>query len=59
MSPTFRLAETAEGLFSTLQTHEAYFAGLEFVPIAVAMLLLRVWHPGKCAGHKVTGSNKE
>ena len=56
---TFRLAETGEGLFSKLQTHEAYFAGLEFVPIAVAMLLLGVWHPGKCAGHKVTGSNED
>ena len=55
----FRLAETAGGLFSDLQTHEAYFAALEFVPIAVALLLLGIWHPGKCVGGKVTESSTE
>lgn len=43
----FRLAETAEGLFSKLQTNEDYFACLEFAPVALALLLLAIWHPGR------------
>lgn len=46
----FRLAETAEGLMRNLSTHEAYFAGLEFVPIVVAVYVFVVWHPGKWLG---------
>lgn len=42
----FRLAETAEGLFGNLQTHEVYFATLEFAPVALAVLLFGCWHPG-------------
>ncbi|ATY63108.1 RTA1 like [Cordyceps militaris] len=45
---TFRLAETAEGLFGNLQTHEVYFAGLEFAPVALAVLLVGCFHPGRC-----------
>lgn len=52
---SFRLAETASGLFSELQTHEVYFATLEFVPIAVAMLLLGIWQPGRVLGAKISG----
>lgn len=43
----FRLAETAEGLTSSLATHEVYFGCLEFAPIVVAVFILAVWHPGK------------
>lgn len=49
----FRLAETAEGLFSKLQTNEVYFATLEFAPVALALLLLAVWHPGRYLPRKV------
>ncbi|OAA80538.1 RTA1 like protein [Akanthomyces lecanii RCEF 1005] len=45
---TFRLAETAEGLFGKLQTHEIYFACLEFAPVALAVLLVGCFHPGRC-----------
>lgn len=48
----FRLAETAQGLGMELSTHEAYFIGLEFVPIAVAVGLLGVWHPGRYLGRR-------
>lgn len=44
----FRLAETAEGLFGKLATHEVFFGCLEFAPIALVALLLGVWHPGRC-----------
>jgi hypothetical protein len=44
----FRLAETAEGLYSTLNTHEVYFGCLEFAPVVVAVWVLVVWHPGRC-----------
>lgn len=44
----FRLAETAEGLNSSLATHEAYFGALEFAPIVTAVFILAAWHPGKC-----------
>lgn len=33
----FRLAETAQGIFGQLSTHEAYFTGLEFVPVVLAL----------------------
>lgn len=48
----FRLAETGQGLFGSLQTHEVYFACLEFAPVALTALLLAVWHPGRCLGWK-------
>jgi hypothetical protein len=44
----FRLAETAQGVKKYLFTHEAYFAGLEFAPISVAVILFMGWHPGRC-----------
>ena len=44
----FRLAEVAQGVKAYLFTHEDYFAGLEFAPIAAAMLLFNGWHPGRC-----------
>jgi hypothetical protein len=50
MRTAFRLAETASGLYSALQTSEVYFACLEFAPVALALLLLAVWHPGRCIG---------
>ena len=44
----FRLAEVAQGVEAYLFTHEAFFACLEFAPIAGAMLLFNIWHPGRC-----------
>ncbi|KAF2677555.1 RTA1-domain-containing protein [Lentithecium fluviatile CBS 122367] len=44
----FRLAETAEGLYGTLNTHEVYFGCMEFAPVVVAIWLLAIWHPGRC-----------
>ncbi|KAH7014289.1 RTA1 like protein-domain-containing protein [Microdochium trichocladiopsis] len=49
----FRLAETAEGLGGKLQTNEVYFACLEFAPVALAVVLLAVWHPGKHVGRRI------
>ena len=43
----FRLAETGQGLFGSLQSHEIYFALLEVVPVILAVLLFGVWHPGE------------
>lgn len=43
----FRLAETAQGVFGNLSSHEAYFGGLEFAPVIVAVGLLAVWFPGR------------
>lgn len=44
----FRLAEVGQGVKKYLFTHEAFFAGLEFAPIAGATVLLIGWHPGRC-----------
>jgi hypothetical protein len=44
----FRLAEVAQGVKAYLFTHENFFACLEFAPIAAAMLLFNVFHPGRC-----------
>jgi hypothetical protein len=49
----FRLAETAEGLGGHLYSNEIYFACLEFAPIALAVMLFAIWHPGRCVGKKV------
>ena len=48
----FRLAETAEGLFGKLATHEVFFGCLEFAPIALVALLLGIWHPGRCITYR-------
>jgi len=56
---TFRLAETAEGLYGKLQTNEVYFACLEFAPIALAVLLFAVWHPGRCVGSRMRVTDEE
>lgn len=55
----FRLAETAEGLGGRLSTHEAYFACLEFAPVAAAVLVFAVWFPGRCVGRRVKGESGE
>ncbi|KAM0561672.1 hypothetical protein ACHAPJ_002840 [Fusarium lateritium] len=49
----FRLAETAQGLGGHLSSNEIYFACLEFAPVALAVLLFAIWHPGRCVGKKV------
>ena len=51
----FRLAETAEGLGTNLSTREVYFGTLEFAPVALAVILLAGWHPGRCVGSKLAG----
>ena len=43
----FRLAETAEGVYGYLMTHEAYFGALEFAPVVIAALILAIFHPGR------------
>ncbi|KAL8921052.1 MAG: hypothetical protein Q9208_005943 [Pyrenodesmia sp. 3 TL-2023] len=43
----FRLAETAEGLFSYLSIHEVFFGTLEFTPVVIAVGIMAVWHPGQ------------
>jgi hypothetical protein len=43
----FRMAETSEGVFGHLSTHEAFFGGLEFAPMVIAVFLLEIWHPGR------------
>ena len=56
----FRLAETAEGLYGGLNTHEVYFGCLEFAPVVLAVWLLGVWHPGRCIpSRRVTGREVE
>lgn len=44
----FRLAETTQGLFGPLSTHEVYFGTLEFMPVMLALSLLGFWQPGRC-----------
>jgi hypothetical protein len=43
----FRLAETSQGVFGYLSSHEAFFGALEFAPIVLAMGILAIWHPGR------------
>ena len=43
----FRLAETSQGVFGYLSSHEAIFGVLEFAPVVVAVWILGVWHPGR------------
>jgi hypothetical protein len=44
----FRLSETAQGLFGSLNTNEVYFGTLEFMPVVLATWLLAAWYPGRC-----------
>jgi hypothetical protein len=44
----FRLAETAQGLYGNLSTHEVFFGCLEFAPVVIAVFLFNIWHPGRC-----------
>lgn len=55
----FRLAETAEGLGGKLSTNEIFFACLEFAPIALVVLLLGIFHPGRCLGGTVRVSDEK
>ncbi|KAK0116115.1 hypothetical protein ONS95_013147 [Cadophora gregata] len=43
----FRLAETSQGVFGHLSSHENYFAGLEFAPVVAAVTILAVWFPSR------------
>ncbi|KAK1657905.1 RTA1 like protein [Colletotrichum godetiae] len=51
----FRLAETAEGLGGYLYSNEVFFGVLEFAPVVLAVILLSIWHPGRCVAKKVSG----
>ncbi|KAF6787923.1 rta1 domain-containing protein [Colletotrichum sojae] len=51
----FRLTETAEGLGGKLYSNEVFFGVLEFAPVALAVILFVVWHPGRCVGRTVSG----
>jgi hypothetical protein len=44
---SFRLAETSQGVFGYLSTHEVFFGVLEFAPVIVAVWILAVWHPAR------------
>lgn len=46
----FRVAESADGVFGYLSSHEAFFGALEFAPIILSLTLLLVWHPGVVFG---------
>ncbi|KAL5319621.1 hypothetical protein ACEPPN_012676 [Leptodophora sp. 'Broadleaf-Isolate-01'] len=43
----FRLAETSQGVFGYLSSHEAFFGALEFAPVVVAVFVLAVWFPSR------------
>lgn len=53
----FRLAETSQGVFGELSSHEVYFGCLEFAPIIIAVFLFNVWHPGKWLSLKLVTIN--
>ncbi|KAL8750457.1 MAG: hypothetical protein Q9184_006420, partial [Pyrenodesmia sp. 2 TL-2023] len=53
----FRLAETAEGLFSYLSIHEVFFGTLEFTPVVIAVGIMAVWHPGRWLPHNLAVSS--
>jgi len=55
----FRLAETAEGLYGHLNTHEVFFGCLEFAPVVVAVWLLGIWHPGRCVPRGLVGDGRD
>jgi hypothetical protein len=43
----FRLAESAEGVYSEAATNEVLFALLDYLPVILAVILLALGHPGK------------
>ena len=43
----FRLAETSQGVFGYLSSHEVFFGTLEFSPIIIAVWIMAIWHPGR------------
>lgn len=43
----FRLAETAEGVFGEISSQEGYFAGLEFIPVVLALALWAAFPLGR------------
>jgi len=52
----FRLAETSQGVFGYLSSHEGFFGGLEFAPVVVAVWVMAAWHPGRwIPGRRVKG----
>jgi hypothetical protein len=43
----FRLVQYASGFTSAIPTHEAYFYGLEALPMVIALFIMNVSHPGR------------
>ncbi|KAL8833575.1 MAG: hypothetical protein Q9170_004190 [Blastenia crenularia] len=50
----FRLAETAQGLFSYLSIHEVFFGTLEFAPVVIAVWIVAMMHPGRWLPYDAT-----
>ncbi|KAK2044874.1 RTA1 like protein [Colletotrichum somersetense] len=55
----FRLAETSDGLGGKLSSNEIYFGALEFALVVLAVILLLIWHPGRCVARKVSRGNED
>lgn len=43
----FRLAETSQGVFGYLSSHEVFFGMLEFTPVVIGVWIMVIWHPGR------------
>ncbi|KAF2760807.1 hypothetical protein EJ05DRAFT_491737 [Pseudovirgaria hyperparasitica] len=54
----FRLAETAGGVMSGVSTREGFFAGLEFVPVVLAVWVFVGWFPG-CSSRSMKQKQKQ
>lgn len=56
----FRLAETSQGVFGYLSTHEAFFGALEFAPVILAVWIMAIWHPGRwIVGQRGSASSRQ
>jgi len=53
----FRLAETSQGVFGYLSSHEGFFGGFEFAPVVVAVGVLAGWHPGRWIPGRIVESD--
>lgn len=50
----FRLAETSQGVFGYLSSHEVFFGMLEFTPVVIAVWIMVVWHSGRWLPHRAS-----
>ncbi|KAK2030064.1 RTA1 like protein [Colletotrichum zoysiae] len=49
----------SEGLAGKLSSNEIYFGALEFAPVVLAVILLSIWHPGRCVARKVSRGTED